>query len=704
MRSETEQSQAARRPVSLQRRLFVFAAAVLAPLVVGALVCGLILLHSSSRSLELAEELVSESEVSVSMFRGLQGARISGSGYMEEGEREDLAGFRTAGRVVDGALASSAFDDPQERERLRQVEHHWNAALHQLEGSATGVGSASDDAADPEDVFEDHMNTAIAGVERLVEASQRESRNDLAATRRLTRAQALIALIALLISLGVAALLARRLAAGTLRPIQRLTQAARAFGSGHLSHRVEISSSTELHEMADTFNRMAEALQGQHNQLEEQAFTDSLTGIANRALFEDRASHALERGARTGEKTAVLLIDLDDFKLINDGLGHATGDDLLALAAGRITDGARTADTVARLGGDEFAVLLEGVRGLDDALGTAERVRRLFDAPFYLGGSDVVVTASIGIAMASDTNDAEELLRRADLAMYRVKERGKNGTMFFDSAMEDHAVDRLDLLSALRKAIARGELVAHYQPIVDLETGEIVAAEALLRWNRPGHGLVAPLEFIPLAEETGLIQPIGAWVLHEACRQACEWRKRGAPAVRVNVNVSARQLIDPGFEMIVSGALASTGLEPGGLVLEVTESSVMQNPELTIPKLDRILATGVQLTLDDFGEGYSSLSHLRRLPVQGLKIARPFIRELADPAGDARLVRGIIELAHSLGLALVAEGIEEPEQSDALRALGCRLGQGFLFARPLEVKALRALLRRQVPAAPAILT
>jgi diguanylate cyclase len=276
--------------------------------------------------------------------------------------------------------------------------------------------------------------------------------------------------------------------------------------------------------------------------------------------------------------------------------------------------------------------------------------------------------------------------------MYRGKEHGKNGTTFFDPAMEDRAVHRLEAVNALRKAIERNEVVVHYQPIVDLETGDVVAAEALMRWDRPGHGLIPPLDFIPFAEETGLIQPLGAWILKEACTQAREWRANGSPAVRVGVNVSARQLIDPQFEHIVSDVLAETGLEPEALVLEVTESSVMQNPEVTIAKLDRIVQTGVLLTLDDFGEGYSSLSHIRRLPVQGLKIARPFVKELEDPEGDSRLVRGIIELAHSLELNLVAEGIELPAQRDALRELGCQLGQGFLFARPLELPALRALL------------
>ena len=677
----------------------MFAAAVLAPVLIGALACGLLLLVSANRSQALAEELSRESAVTVSLFQDLETARIAGSGYMEDGAHADLVEFREAASRIDRALGSSAFDERAEETRLRRVGREWAAAARQLRDSRTGVGTAHDDAADPEDVFEEHVNAAIGGVGGLVTGSQREIRSDLAATRRVNRAQSLVALVALLISLGIAALLTRRLAAAALRPIHQLTQAARAFGSGKLGHRVAVTSSSELHELADTLNRMAGTLQGQHHQLERQAFTDSLTGIPNRALFEDRARHALDRTLRTSERVAVLMIDLDDFKLVNDGLGHASGDELIAAAAQRIDEATRPSDTVARLGGDEFAVLLETVRGLDDALTAAERIRGLFDAPFHLTGGEVRVSPSIGIALAQDSLDAEELLRRADLAMYRVKEHGKDGSAFFDPAMEDRAVDRLDVLNGLRKALERDELVVHYQPIVNLETGAVVAAEALMRWDRPGHGLVPPLDFIPFAEETGLIQPMGAWILKEACTQARRWRDDGAPTIMVGVNVSARQLMDPDFEHLVGRTLAETRLEPVALVLEVTESSVMQNPGVTIAKLDRLVQTGVQLSLDDFGEGYSSLSHLQRLPVNGLKIARPFVKGLADPEADPRLVRGIIELAHSLGLHLVAEGIETTGQQDALLALGCRLGQGFLFARPLELPALRALLREQEPAA-----
>ena len=669
-------------------------------MLIGAVVSGLVLLHSATTANRLTEEVLRETTSSITLFQDLEAARVAGSEYMEEGEREARSDFRSAAGRVNRGLKSPVYNGPAERRGLRQTQREWSAALRQLRANPPGGSAPADGAEDPEDVFEEHVNGAITSVERLVANSEREIREDVAAGRRAQRRLALVALVALLASLGIAAFLTRRLSGAMLRPIARLTRAARAFGSGHLGHRVTVTSAAELQEMADTFNGMAGALQEQHEQLELQAFTDQLTGIPNRSLYEDRTRHALERTAGSTEQIAVLMIDLDDFKLVNDGLGHPSGDELIAQAARRMGDAVRPSDTVARLGGDEFAVLLESIRGMDDALSAAERLRAVFDTPFRLEGADVVVSASVGIALSLDSLDADELLRRADLAMYRVKEHGKNGSAFFDDHMEHQAIDRLATLTALRKAVDRDELVAHYQPVVNLNTGEVIGAEALLRWARPGHGLVPPLDFIPLAEETGLIQPLGAWILAEACTRAREWRSHDAPDVTVAVNVSARQLIDPHFEDMVSDTLAATGLEPEALVLEVTESSVIQNAEVTIPKLDRVAETGVRVTLDDFGEGYSSLSHIRRLPISGLKIARPFVKELADLQADSRLVQGIIELAHSLELELVAEGIEEPQQRDALRRLGCPFGQGFLFARPLELSALNALLREEPRSAP----
>jgi diguanylate cyclase (GGDEF)-like protein len=679
-----------RRAPSIRRRLLAFATLILTPVVLGALASGGMLLHSASRSDALGAEIVQESRASVALLRGLHAARLAGSGYMEEAEDDELADFERAGAAVAAGLrAPSAFDEPAERAALRGAEREWRAAVGQLRRTQAGFGQGPLGEADPEDVFEHHVNAAIGGVERLVAHSQDEADAELAGMRDAARWQALAALAALLAALATAAVLARRLAAALPRPLEQLTRAVRALGAGDLDQRIPVGQSAELRELGETFNRMAAALRDQHEQLERQAFSDPLTGVPNRALFERRARAALEGERGT---VGVLMLDLDDFKLVNDGLGHAGGDRLIRLAAERISAAARPSDTVARLGGDEFAVLLEGIRGLDDALAAAERLRRRFDAPFDLDGSQVVVSASIGVAVAHGFTDPVELLRRADLAMYRVKERGKDGTMFFDPQMEARAVGRLDAVNALRAALDRGELVAHFQPIVELASGDVVAAEALLRWERPGHGLVPPGDFIPLAEETGLIVPIGAWILEEACTHARLWRDEGHTGVHVNVNVSARQLLDPEFEQLVEQSLRVTGLGPDALVLEVTESSVMQNAELTIPKLERIAATGVRFSLDDFGEGYSSLSHIRRLPIAGLKIARPFVRELGDPAGDHRLVHGIVELARRLDLTLVAEGIELRSQEEALRAFGCRLGQGFLFSRPVPAAAFPALL------------
>ena len=577
---------------SLRGRLLRYAAAVLAPVLAGALATGLILLHSAARAHQLGEEVVAESGSALTLFESLEAARIAGSDYMEEGEREELEDFEAAHVLVERELARSVFDDRGERAQLGEVRLEWRSAVRQLRGNRTGIGSRSDEEDDPEDVFEEHMNAAITDTERLVELSTSETHDDLELARRRHRDQVWIALGALILALAVAAYLARRSSAVMVRPIRRLTRAAQAVGDGDLDHRVRVASSIEMQEMEDAFNRMAGALQAQREQLEHQAFTDPLTDIPNRALFEDRARHALDSSAGTTERIAVLMVDLDDFKLVNDGLGHASGDELIALAAGRLDAAARPSDTVARLGGDEFAVLLESVRGLDDAVSAAERFRRLFDAPFTISGSEVVVSASIGVALSAGSLDSHELLRRADLAMYRVKERGGNGTAFFDPAMEQRAVQRLDTLNALRKAVDGDELVAHYQPIVELASGRVAGAEALLRWNRPGHGLVPPLDFIPLAEESGLITDLGAWILREACSRAREWRSAEAPDVRVTVNLSARQLLDPDFEQLVHDTLAETGLEPNGLVLEVTESSVIMNPEVTIPKLERLVERG----------------------------------------------------------------------------------------------------------------
>ena len=672
---------------SLRRRLLIAALAVMVPLLLGAGLWVILLSNSAGIYKDLAREVSLEEEKSVALLQGMNAAQDTGSRYMEGGSETDLRDFQRSATSIDRALTGERYDEYAERRLLAAAERSWESAKSRLAAYRPG-GTG-----DPEDAFEADLDSATGSVRRLMFESEQEVRDDLAAGERDEQLNWLFGLVALALALVLATLLANRLSKTLVGPLEQLTRAARSLGEGHLDHRVSINSTAELNQVGGTFNAMAAALEEQRAELERQAFADPLTGLPNRALFEARARSALDRAAGAAQRVAVLVLNLDGFKLVNDGLGHACGDTLLGQAAGRMRAVVRPSDTLARLGGDQFALLFENVRGLDDALGAGERLRQAFRTPFRLKDSDVLVTASVGIALSAEsTQDAAELLRRADLAVHSVKQHGKNATEFFDPDMDDQAADRLATLNALRMAVDRDELVVHYQPIIDLDTGDVRAVEALLRWDRPDVGMVQPVDFIPLAEETGLIVQLGRWVLHAACSEAQAWTTSRLPEVPVTVNVSARQLLDPEFEDTVADALKWTGLDPSGLVLEVTESSVMQSSEQAIAKLDRISATGVRIALDDFGEGYSSLGHLRGLPIDILKIARPFVRELTDPDHDPALVRGIIELARSLGLRLVAEGIEYPAQQAILRAFDCPLGQGFLFARPMPSLDLRELL------------
>jgi len=431
------------------------------------------------------------------------------------------------------------------------------------------------------------------------------------------------------------------------------------------------------------------------DQLHHRAFHDGLTGLSNRALFSNRVEHALARARRERGPLAVLFVDLDDFKTVNDSLGHATGDHLLTQVARRIETAIRPGDTVARLGGDEFGLLLEHLAEPDDAIAVARRVLEAVRAPFDLGDRELLVRASIGIAFREDhTVDPDELLRNADLAMYVAKKAGKDGYEEFKPRMRDLVLRRLELESDLRKAVEQGELVVHYQPIIAIESGRIEGAEALVRWQHPRLGLLPPAEFIPTAEQTGLIVRIGQHVLRQACEQARAWQavSPGGRPFRISVNLSARQLLDDRLLADVREALAGSGLDPAQLVLEITETTLMQETPATVAQLRQLKDLGVQLAIDDFGTGYSSLSYLRQFPVDMLKIDKSFIDHLGRGPEDAALPQAIIKLARALDLHTVAEGIEFEDQVAELRALHCELGQGFHFARPMTAEALSVLL------------
>ncbi len=428
--------------------------------------------------------------------------------------------------------------------------------------------------------------------------------------------------------------------------------------------------------------------------LEHQAFHDGLTNLPNRALFLDRLEQALARTRRDGDAVGVLFMDLDRFKMVNDSLGHDVGDELLAAVARRLIVCLRPGDTLARYGGDEFTVLLERLRSDADAIEVAERLLRSLSEPFVLQERQVFVSASIGVSFAKQPlSEDGDPLREADLAMYRAKERGKGRWEVFESAMNAEAVQRLELETELRQAIDRDELFLLYQPLVDLASGRITGVEALVRWRHPRRGVVTPDKFIALAEETGLILRLGTWVLEEACRQGQRWLEEGLPPLHVSVNISADQFQKGRLPEQLQEILVATGLAPDRLTLEMTESVVMEEAEATMQIMREIAGLGVRLALDDFGQGYSSLSYLKRFPLDVLKVDKAFVDGLVDNAEDRAIVRSVVALARELGISVTAEGIETARQLEQVKALGCHVGQGYWFSRAVGPDGINELLR-----------
>jgi len=423
------------------------------------------------------------------------------------------------------------------------------------------------------------------------------------------------------------------------------------------------------------------------------AMHDTLTGLPNRTLALDRIDRALARRRRDGTSVAVLLLDLDRFKVINDSLGHEAGDEALRALSGRLQETVRSSDTIARLSGDEFLVVCESRSGVRPVLELAERIVDAFRRPVVVESGEHVLTVSIGIAVAERGDDTSaSLLRDADAAMYRAKERGPGRYELFDATVRAQVVSRLRTETALRQALDREQLTVHYQPIVEAASGRPVAVEALVRWQHPEHGLVLPLEFIPIAEETGLIAELGHMVLAEACRQGAAWQQRYDAPLQMFVNVSGRQLANPAFPTEVAETATRSGLIHGTLGIEVTESVLIGEADSSTAVLGELNALGLQLVLDDFGTGYSSLSYLRRFPLNGLKVDRSFIDGLGDSAQDAAIMKAIVEMSGALGLTIVAEGVESQAQLQQLRALGCERVQGYLLCPPMGAQQLGEFL------------
>jgi len=452
----------------------------------------------------------------------------------------------------------------------------------------------------------------------------------------------------------------------------------------------------ELNHYISELERTSRALQDSKEHFRHAAFHDSLTDLPNRSLFSDYLKLAIERSKRQPDYLfAVLFLDLDRFKYINDSLGHSFGDQLIVELARRLQSSLRQVDTVSRFGGDEFAILLDGISDPSDAIRVAEKIQQELLRPFELGGHEAYTSASIGIALSSAGYDQPDyILRDADTAMYRAKDAGKSCYELFDLEMHSRAVIRMRLENDLRRALERDEFCLYYQPIISVETSRLSGFEALVRWQHPERGLVAPSEFIPVAEETGLIVPLGSWILEKACRQMQDWHTLH-PANRfltMNVNLSSKQLIQSGLVQEVKEILEKSGLPARSLKLEITESVVMENAELATTMLKQLSNLGVHLCIDDFGTGYSSLSYLHRFPVDTLKIDRSFVNRIEEKDENVEIVRTIATLARNLGMEVVAEGVESEDQLACLKALKCEYAQGYLFSRPLTAERASAFI------------
>ncbi|KQU89726.1 diguanylate cyclase [Variovorax sp. Root318D1] len=549
-----------------------------------------------------------------------------------------------------------------------------------------------------------YVDAAVAvesSVEALHTAASKQAlqtRSDVARAASFSR-WAAIAMIVLAAVMGlvVARIVSLRIAGS----VAQLIAFSRRVASGDFSARAQQGRDDEFGVLARAMNQMAESiensnvlLQSSADTLKHQATHDALTGLPNRALLEDRLKQAISYADRYGRLMTVVFINLDGFKLVNDSLGRKAGDELLKVMAARMSKCLRSVDTVVRTGGDEFVIVLYDRPGQGTEITPA--LQRLLEAiarPVQIRGQAVEVTASMGVATyPADGADADALVMNADAAMYRAKEAGRNAFQFYAAEMNDTIRGRLAMREELRNAIARGEFYLVYQPQLEMRSGQVIGVEALIRWQHPERGVISPAEFIPLAEETGLIVPIGEWVLRTACFQHMAWQRAGLPTFGVSVNVSARQFRERTLIEQVARALADSGLEAHLLELELTESMVMEDLESALLSMNALQAMGVQLSVDDFGTGYSSLSALKRFPIARLKIDRAFVRDIPDDDEDKAIAKAIISLGHELNLKVIAEGVETEQQLEFFRANGCDEMQGYLFSPPVSPSQLATLV------------
>jgi len=553
-----------------------------------------------------------------------------------------------------------------------------------LDGTAEqrlGADDAEGQIADNDTAVTRALNLSAQSGQRIVVVLQKPLAVALEPFRRLQRQLTVVSLIVIVVSIVAIVAIAR----GIARPVRELAHVARSIAAGDYSMVPPPARPDEIGDLAAAFRAMQDGIAAREAQITDLAYRDALTGLPNRALYTDRLDQSIAVAGRTGAPVAVLLMDLDHFKYVNDTLGHPIGDLLLREVTGRLQAVVRRAtDTVARLGGDEFAILLPGDRATD-ARRVAESILRVLEAPMTLEGHVVDIGASIGVASFPEHgSESSQLMRHADVAMYAAK-RGNLGVAVWDASYDQHGVERLSLLSDLRKAVDGDELVLMYQPKVPLRATDGHFVEALIRWQHPTRGLVPPVEFIPFAEQTGYIRAITQWVLGSAIAQCATWRKDGLP-MNVSVNISARDLMDLELPDRFAALLERERCESQWIALEITESAILDDPGRAIRNLERLNAIGCKLAIDDYGTGYSSLAYLGRLPVHELKIDKSFVTGMARDPCDAIIVRSTIDLGHNMGLAVVAEGVEDEGTFEQLRVLGCDTAQGYWLSRPLTAR------------------
>jgi len=651
---------------------------------------------------EFRAETVGESqqvaEVRILLEKALEKADDAGEEQVETRDRAEGDAFAAISTKIDhGFERLERSGSRGERLLASSARLRWEEARASLARALTLPPDGREDRLDP---FHDGVDASAALLTDAYALNVAEVGQEISALRIRERFQLYSSLVILFLGCVLGGILSRRVYRSVTGPLKGLEEATAHLGREDVSHRIDVHGDDELARVGSAFNAMADKLQRSREELQHLALHDPLTGLPNRALFLEQLQHAVARARRKGSPVSVLYLDLDGFKSVNDTLGHAAGDELLMGVSDRLRRTLREVDTVARLGGDEFGILVE--QELQGATLTAQRIVRQFERPWSLSSGHASVGVSIGIAARDGEEELDELLRQADTAMYAAKASGKGRWRVFSPDLGTTVLTSRSLRAELQHAVEDEEFVVHYQPVMNIGDGSISGVEALVRWNHPQRGLLPPSEFLDEAEESGHVVHMDRWVLREACRQVRAWQTSipGAEHLSVHVNLSARHLQHEGLADEIGGAVRGSGLAPADVILEITETTLVHDADAVAAELSKLKELQVGLALDDFGTGFSSLSHLYEFPIDMIKIDRSFVGALGIDARSPDLVKALVELGHTLGLTVVAEGVEQAAQLEYLRSIGCERAQGYYIAKPLNAEDLEKFLRAAIPHAP----